>query len=449
MNDAALTVPDSLFDPARPPAPEQKLAVETAATSRVMVLTGGPGTGKTFTTNSIVRMLHANKLEVALAAPTGKAAIRMREQTGEPAQTIHRLLGWTTNGWTYDATVEPIQMPDGSVVGGPLPCDVLVLDEVSMIDTSLMAAVLRALTPRQRLILVGDVDQLPSIGEGQILRDLIDSNAVPVVKLTKIFRQASESLIPYVAREIRDGRMETPIEDMSMSKGSDVAFVQKDAESHIAQLVVHTVTKEIPARGYAMSDIQVLCPQKSGPIGVEELNAALQVRLNPNVHKEDGLRGSSAAYKLHLGDRVLHTKNNYEIGVANGEIGTIIDLDFKGINVDAYEDRITVKEPLSGQCVMAVDYGDRVVVYGKQDVYDVDLGYAITIHKSQGSQFPFVVMPVHEVNQFMLTRQLVYTAVTRAEKALLLIGQEKALHDAASNERGLNRTTKLKERIVA
>jgi len=443
MASAELVIPDNLFDPARPPADAQRAAVETAAKNRVMVLTGGPGTGKTFTTNSIVQMLKSNGLDVALAAPTGKAAIRMREQTGENATTIHRLLGWTPDGWTYDATQEVVELPDGKRIGGPLPHDVIVLDEVSMIDTELMMSVMRALTPSQRLVMVGDVDQLPSIGAGQVLRDLIDSGRVPVVRLTQIFRQAEESRIPYIAQEVRDGRIDTPVTELKLKEGGVGFSVQEDAE-HVAQVIVAAVVNAKDPAG-----VQVLCPQKVGDIGAERLNRDLQRKLNPRIYKDEGMKCGSADYRLHVGDRVIHTKNNYEIAVANGEIGVVLDADFKGINPARFEARLSPDVSIDGQYVMAVDYGDRVVLYRKLDVFELDLGYAITIHKSQGSQFDYVVTPVHEANEFMLTRQLLYTAVTRAVDGILLVGQEKMLHTAASNERGLNRRTKLQARLEA
>lgn len=438
----SLSIPADLFDVGYTPHENQKLAVELAAANRVTVLTGGPGTGKTATTNWIIEMLERNGLKVGLCAPTGKAAVRMREQTKRKATTIHRMLGWQSDGtWRFCAD-EPVTFnADGQPMSGPLPYDALVVDEVSMVDTVLMAGILNALTPDQRVVLVGDVDQLPSIGAGRVLFDLIESGVVPTVRLTKIFRQASESRIPYVARDINAGDM-PDLSELSMKSGSDVAWLELDAVEDVAATIVEAVVSLLPERrGFEPDDIQVIVPQHKTPVGDEELNRALQQRLNKNFVGDDkyGVR-AGRDYRLFAGDRVLHAnRNNYELNVANGEVGKVIDTNWRGIVVDP----TTVTTSGAGKPIVLVDFGDRVVGFNKQEAQNLELGYAITIHKSQGSQFPCVVVPVHGANEFMLTRPLLYTALTRAEKACLMIGQATALDKATKNTRGVSRNTTL------
>lgn len=404
-------------------------------------------TGKTTVIRYIIEMLQANGVQVVGAAPTGKAAQRFTEQTGVKATTIHRLLGWAADGgWTFDAE-EPVQFDaSGKQISGPLPCGALIIDETSMVDVELMAAVMQALTPDQRLILVGDVDQLPSIGPGSVLRDIIESGTVPVTRLTKIFRQADQSQIIHLAPAIKEGDVGDLSSFKSKATQVDVAFVEQGGVDDVANLIVKAVTQLLPERkGFAPDDIQVLCPQHGRAMGDEALNARLQQALNPNYSDEpkDGLRIGRQA-RAFEGDRVMCVRNNYQLDVANGEQGKVLCADWRGVDPNFLLSH-QVKHAVS-RVLLVVDFGGgRVLGFGRGDVDDVELAYAITVHKSQGAQFPCVVMPVHSDNQFMLTRKLFYTAVTRASAFLLMIGEESAVQAAAANTRGNTRNTDLEQ----
>lgn len=441
-----LIIPGDLFDPARPPHENQRAAVEYAAAARLVVVTGGPGVGKTFTVNAIRRLFTANGLSVAQAAPTGKAAVRMTEQTGAEATTLHRLLGWTPTGWRFDASRPVAFDADGVPVEGPLPYDAVIIDECSMVDIELFQGLMEALdTRRTRLVLVGDVNQLPSIGPGRVLHDMIQSGVVPVAELTHIFRQAEESRIPYVARDINAGTCPDVSQMNPKTHGGDVAWVSIDDVDALRETLVEMVCVTIPDRkGIPAEDVQVLVPQHRKGLGDEDLNPLLQQRLNPNydAHERAGLK-VGRGYRLFRGDRILHAnKNNYQLEVANGETGRVLEADWRGID---YDDDVVVSIP--GRKVVAViDFGNRKVGYTQIEAQDhLELAYAMTVHKSQGSQFRAVVMPVHGLNGFMLTRPLVYTGVTRAEQFLVLMGEESALAKAAGNTRGVKRRTGLQE----
>ena len=334
--------------------------------------------GKTFTVKAILRMLEANGLDVKCCAPTGKAAQRMREQTGRDAATIHRLLGWTPEGWTFDAG-EPAKFDaEGRQTSGALPCDAVVVDEVSMVDVVLFAGLMKALTPTQRLVIVGDVDQLPSIGPGRVLHDLIESGVIPVVRLTHIFRQASESRIPYLAREINQGEM-PDTSTLNANQGSDVAWLSMDEPEMIQAAIVQAVADLIPQRqGIPSEQIQVLCPQHGTPVGDEALNCLLQERLNPNydANEHRGVR-VGRGYRLFKGDRVLHAnRNNYDIEVMNGEVGTVVAADWRGLDLTGQPVQTS-----KGKTIVLVDFGDRQVGYNRTEAEDLELAYAITIHK--------------------------------------------------------------------
>lgn len=423
----------------------QARAVELAAAKGALILDGGPGTGKTFTTNRILDMFESNGLNIMCAAPTGKAAQRMKELTGREATTIHRMLGWTPFGWRHNAD-EPCKFDaDGNCIGGPLPTDVVVLDETSMIDHVLFAGVLQAMAPTQRLVLIGDVNQLPSIGKGRVLFDLIETGVVPRVTLTKIFRQADESAIPFVARDVNEGVC-PDVTKLNKAAGSpDVAWVDAPEVEDLQRAIVDAVVRFIPQqRGIPSEDIQVLCPQNKKAIGIEVLNDLLQRELNPNFRddKRQGLR-VGRGYRVFEGDRVIHAnKNDYGIMVANGEVGRVLDQNWKGVKVPA-----DASQSGKGKPVAIVDFGDRKVAYTKQEAENLELAYAITIHKSQGSQFPCVVMPVHSLNRFSLTRPLVYTAITRTERLLVMLGEPDSLATACNNTRGTERRTSLQERL--
>lgn len=431
--NTALTISANSFF-AFDPAPEQSRAVELAAQHKAIIITGGPGVGKTATTNAVIGLFEANGLDVACCAPTGKAAQRMAEQTGREASTIHRLLGFTGDGWKHNAE-------------NPLPVDALIVDEASMVDSELFAALLAALPTKARLVIVGDVDQLPSIGAGRVLYDLIESGVIPTVRLTKIFRQAEESRIPYIARDINTGA--TP-DLASCTKDGDVIFAgTSDAEDILAG-VVSAFRTHLRNRGFAQDDIQVLVPQRTKTCGVENLNAVLQRELNPNAY-DGNVSVKITGADVYEGDRVIHTKNNYKLMTFNGEIGKVVACNWRGlrdIGEAVFAGFFENATPRENAHVVIVDYGDRKVAYSKEEAYDLQLAYAITIHKSQGSQFKAVIMPISPEHKFMLTRPLVYTGITRASEQLLIIGDAAALGEAAVNTRGVQRRTTLQAEVV-
>ncbi len=386
----------------------QAEAIRRAATAKVMVLTGGPGTGKTTTTRGIISAYRAFGLKILLAAPTGRAAKRMTEATGMEAKTIHRLLEF--------------KPPDGYQKNeeSPLEGDVLIVDECSMIDILLMNALLKAVPPHMRLILVGDIDQLPSVGPGNVLRDLIDSGAFPVVRLNRIFRQAQSSRIITNAHRINAGKMP----DISNGKGSDFIFMQEEDSAKAASLIVELVGKKIPGYYHFSSEsIQVLTPMQKGPVGAVHLNQILQQALNP--HGEEIRRGG---YAFRCGDRVMQIRNNYDKDVYNGDIGVVDTVN-------------------SGEGTLRVRFDTGIVDYESSDLDELVLAYATTIHKSQGSEYPVVVMPVMMCHYVMLQRNLIYTGITRARQLLVMVGTGKALSYAVGNVTVTRRNTLLKERL--
>jgi exodeoxyribonuclease V alpha subunit len=386
----------------------QKEAIETAMRSKVMVLTGGPGCGKTFTTNGIIRSWEKAGLNILLAAPTGRAAKRMSEATGKTAKTIHRLLAYNPkDGFTFNKD-------------NPLKGDALIVDEASMIDILLMRRLLEAVPNKMRVVLVGDVDQLPSVGAGNVLRDIIDSNEIPVVRLTRIFRQAMDSKIITNAHRINEGKM--PEKDNSAK--SDFFFIQEEDNEAIPKKIVSLVTERLP-KYYKVdtADIQVLSPMKRTSNGVQNLNKLLQNAINP---KDKGLKHGYQEFRE--GDRVMQMKNDYDKEVFNGDIGTV-----KSISV---EDDTAI-----------VDFDGNEVEYEGKDFQQLSLAYACTIHKSQGSEYKVVVIPLTTQFYMMLQRNLIYTAVTRAKKACVIIGQRKALAMAVKNKTIQQRNTLLKERL--
>ncbi|MDO4977529.1 MAG: ATP-dependent RecD-like DNA helicase [Eubacteriales bacterium] len=386
----------------------QAQAIKTAAEAKVMVLTGGPGTGKTTTTQGIIAAYKAYGLDILLAAPTGRAAKRMSEATGMEAKTIHRLLEF--------------KPPEGYQKNEeePLTGDVLIIDECSMIDIVLMNSLLKAIPPNMRLILVGDIDQLPSVGAGNVLRDIIDSEQFPVVRLTKIFRQAQESRIIMNAHRINAGKMP----DISNGKTTDFFFMEKEEPEEILTLIVNLVKNNLPKYyHYPAKEIQVLTPMQRSVVGAGNLNIALQEALNPGG---DGLRRSGTIFKAD--DKVMQIKNNYDKEIFNGDIGTITSVDF--------EERI-----------LMVDFDGRLIEYDHTELDELVLAYATTIHKAQGSEYPIVVMPVTMSHFVMLQRNLIYTGITRAKKIIVLVGTKKALSYAVRNVTVHKRNTLLKERL--
>ena len=386
----------------------QVSAIETALRSKVMVLTGLPGTGKTTTTLGIIAALESFKKKVLCAAPTGRAAKRMSEATGKDAKTIHRLLGFTpSGGFEHDED-------------NPLEGDVLIVDEASMIDILLMNSLMKAVPQTMRLLFVGDIDQLPSVGAGNVLRDIIDSGTVPVVRLTRIFRQAQTSRIVTNAHMINHGKYP----DVSNGKDSDFFFLKDSDAEHAAAEIVNLVKNRLPkAYGYDPKDIQVLVPMKNGATGTKSLNIALQEAINP-----EGEYIASGAFKYRVGDKVMQVRNDYKKNVFNGDIGFVKEIDTE-------------------EHVMTVTFGDADVEYESSDMGELTLAYACTIHKSQGSEYPVVVMPLLMSHYIMLQRNLVYTGVTRARKLCVVIGDGRAMFRAINNQVVLKRNTRLKERL--
>ena len=376
-------------------SPSQIEALRTVLGVRVAVITGGPGVGKTTLLDSLLKILAAKKVRFELCAPTGRAAKRMGESTGCTAQTIHRLLEVLPSGGFKRGTKHPLET------------DLVVVDEFSMVDVPLMAALCRALPPRAALVLVGDSDQLPSVGPGAILSDLLASGVVPTVRLTEIFRQAEASKIVRAAHEVRNGR----VPEEAAEKNADFAFLHREEPEEIAQLVVRLVRDEIPKRlGLdPLRDIQVLAPMHRGSLGIRELNTALQAALNPP--HPDRAEIERFGVKFRVGDKVLQTRNDYDKDVFNGDIGRVVAVDM-------------VERQL------AVDFDGRRAVYELGELDELEPAYAISIHKSQGSEFPAVVIPLAMQHFLLLQRNLLYTGITRGKKLVVVAGQRKALATA-------------------
>ena len=406
---------DGLFDPSSLTAETgieydevQLAAIRQAVTSKVMVLTGGPGTGKTTTTQGIIAALKKAGLRVLLAAPTGRAAKRMSEATGMEAKTIHRLLEYNPQDG-YKRNDE-----------NPLEGDALIVDECSMIDILLMNNLLKAVPVGMRLVLVGDIDQLPSVGAGNVLRDIIDSQRIPVVRLVRIFRQAQKSRIVMNAHTINQGRFP----DTSNGRDTDFFFMREDDPERAAETIVRLVKERLP-RAYRESPdrIQVLTPMQRGVVGAANLNLLLQQALNPS-----GPSLNRGGYTYRQGDRVMQQRNNYDKDVFNGDLGYIREVDT--------EER-----------TLKVDFDGKWVEYDVTELDELTLAYATTIHKAQGSEYPIVVMPVLMTHFVMLQRNLIYTGITRAKKICVLIGATKALAYAVRNVSVLKRNTSLRERL--
>lgn len=386
----------------------QLSAIRRAILSKVMVLTGGPGTGKTTTTLGIISSFETLGQRILLAAPTGRAAKRMSEATGKEAKTIHRLLEFNpADGY-------------GRNDENPLEGDVLIVDESSMIDVILMNSLLKAVPLTMRLILVGDIDQLPSVGAGNVLRDIIDSGAVPVVRLTRIFRQAQSSRIVTNAHKINQGIFP----DISNGKTSDFFFIRQEDPEQAAQEIVNIVRNRIPkAYHISTNDIQVLAPMQRSVVGAISLNIALQEAINP---MGDSL--ARGGFRYRRGDRVMQIRNNYDKDVFNGDIGIVTSVDM--------EER-----------TLTVSFDGNSIDYEDTELDELTLAYATTIHKSQGSEYPVVVIPLLMTHFVMLQRNLVYTGITRAKRLCIIVGTTKALAYAIHNQTVLKRNTRLKERL--
>ena len=391
-------------------APSQCEAIRLALRSKVVVITGGPGVGKTTIVNSILQILAAKAVALLLCAPTGRAAKRMKEATGMEAKTIHRLLEIDPKSFGFKRNEE-----------NPLDCDLLVIDESSMVDVSLMQSLLKAVPDRAAVLIVGDIDQLPSVGPGQVLADIIGSQAVPVVRLTEVFRQAAQSRIITNAHRINEGK--TP--DLGTPAGNtDFYFVQaEDPEQAVARILT-LVQSRIPRRFGLdpIRDIQVLCPMNRGGAGARALNIALQAALNPPGDAKVERFGSTFT----PGDKVMQIENDYEKEVYNGDIGYVEGIDLA-----------------EGELTTSFDGRSVSYLFGELDT--LVLAYATTIHKSQGSEYPAVVIPVLTQHFAMLQRNLLYTGVTRGKKLVVLVGQKKAVAIAVKNVSGRRRWSKLDE----
>ncbi|NCC24027.1 MAG: ATP-dependent RecD-like DNA helicase [Deltaproteobacteria bacterium] len=392
-------------------SPEQRRAVLEACGHKVYVITGGPGTGKTTITRMIVDTLRDLGLSVALAAPTGRAAKRLAEATGQTASTIHRLLGFNAKqGFEQNEARK-------------LKADVLIVDEASMVDCPLFLHLLRALPLPCRLVLVGDMHQLPSVGPGNVLGDIISSAVLPGVTLTRIFRQAQNSMIVVNAHLINEGKFPLPCD--REPPDADFFWIENPDTDKVQELIVRMVAERIP-QVYGLDplkDVQVLTPMHKGDVGTLVLNRVLQDRLNP-----DGREFQRGPRRFRVGDRVLQTRNNYDKEVFNGDLGRVID-------VDPEEQRIVVA------------FDDLEAVYETEDLDEIVLAYAVSVHKSQGSEYPAVVMPVVTQHYMLLKRNLIYTALTRARRLAVLIGTKKALAIGLRNTEGANRNTHLRYRL--
>jgi len=389
----------------------QLRAIRLATTSRCMILTGGPGTGKTTTLSGILSRLYADGYVVRLCAPTGRAAQRMKEQTGRPAETIHRLLQYNPGqGFRRDRR-------------NPVRADVLIVDEASMIDIELMQRLTDALPDGARLIIVGDHDQLPSVGAGNVLRALIQSGTIPTVTLTQIQRQAEGSLIVQNAHRIIHGQMPVWQNRWDAEHHDDFLFQRADSDEEAAQTVTELVASRLPAM-LPDTEIQVLTPMKKD--GIATATASLNTRLQREVNP-DATRYTLNGHEWRLGDRVIQTRNDYDLQVMNGDLG-----------------RVTGFDPLRG---LLIDFSGRIVAIDGEHLRHLQLAYAITIHKSQGSEFPVVVIPLTMSHAVMLRRNLLYTAVTRARQLCIIVGSRQALERAVHTEDASVRNTRLAERM--
>ncbi len=393
-------------------ADNQIEAIRAAVSHKVLVITGGPGTGKTTIINAILRIFSASGAKILLAAPTGRAAKRMSEATGREAKTIHRLLEYSPQkgGFQKDET-------------SPLDCQVLVVDEASMIDLILMHHLLKAISPSATFILVGDGDQLPSVGAGSVLTDVMKSRCIPVVELREIFRQARESSIVLNAHRINRG--EIPRLLSTQDGLDDFYFVEQEDPEKVLELIVRLVTERIPRRFGLdpLEDIQVLTPMHRGLVGAGNLNSVLQKALNPG---EEGLQRGGRFYRV--GDKVMQIRNNYDREVYNGDIGRIVRLDS-----ELQEATLT--------------FDDREVVYDYGDLEEIVLSYAVSVHKSQGAEYPAVVLPLLMQHYLLLQRNLLYTAVTRGKKLVVIVGTKKALAIAVRNDKTRQRFSLLSQRL--
>jgi exodeoxyribonuclease V alpha subunit len=394
----------------------QRDAVREALVSKVLVITGGPGTGKTTLVNAILKIYQAKRLRVVLCAPTGRAAKRMAEASGHQAKTIHRLLEVDPNTGQFKR--------DGR---NPLEGDVFVIDETSMVDLMLAHHAIQAIPPEAALLIVGDVDQLPSVGPGCVLRDIIDSGAVPVRRLTEVFRQAAQSAIVTNAHRVNQGLMPVfPQGKVQDPSSTDFYFIEADPPQRAVEIILKLVGESIPRRfGYhPLDDVQVLTPMYRAELGARNLNLVLQAALNPA-----GPSVEKFGWTFRVGDKVMQLVNDYDKDVFNGDIGRIG-------SIDEQEQQIRIR------------FDEREVQYDMGELDELTLAYATTVHKSQGSEYPAVIVPVHTQHFMLLQRNLLYTAITRARKLLVVVGSSKAVAMAVKRAESRKRVTMLKERLI-
>lgn len=395
----------------------QKAAIAAALGNNLFILTGGPGTGKTTTLNAVIQLCRSKRLRLSLAAPTGRAAKRMSDLTGQPAKTIHRLL-------EVDFSKEN-KLKFKHNEQNPLKADVVIIDEMSMVDTLLFDALLRAIRPESKLIMVGDSNQLPSVGAGNVLRDLMATKLIPTVELKEIFRQAAQSLIVTNAHRIVGGEMPELDE-----RKKDFFFMQCPTDADTARLTIELAQTRLPrSYGYSpIDDIQILTPTKIGAAGTKELNRALQQALNPPARNKKELHFFETVFRM--GDKVMQVKNDYDVawkkdgesglGIFNGDIGIITDAD-------------------TANNVLTIDFDGRVAVYTFEMLNKLEHAYAVTIHKSQGSEYRAVIMPLTAVSDNLLYRNLLYTGITRAKENIILIGSRGIVSQMVNNDRRTNR----------
>lgn len=394
----------------------QRDAVKLALASKVLVITGGPGTGKTTLVNAILKIYQAKQRQVVLCAPTGRAAKRLSETSGCQAKTIHRLL-----------EVDPANGQFKHDGRNPLEGDIFVIDETSMVDLMLAHHTIQAIPPQAGLLIVGDVDQLPSVGPGNVLRDIIDSGAVPVCRLTQVFRQAAQSAIITNAHRVNQGELPVfPKGKVPDPSTTDCYFIQADEPQRAVELVLKLVRESIPQRFgfHPLNDVQVLAPMHRGDLGARNLNLVLQSSLNPA-----GPAVQRFGWTFRVGDKVMQQVNDYDKDVFNGDIGRIESI------TEADQE-------------LLIRFEDRLVKYEFQELDELNLSYACTIHKSQGSEYPAVIVPIHTQHYMLLQRNLLYTAITRAKKLLVLVGSYKAIAMAVKRAEAGKRITMLKQRLI-
>ncbi len=420
-------------------APQQREAIHTAMTTRAMILTGGPGTGKTTTTVGMIRLFESQGRHITLTAPTGRAAKRLSETTGGEAKTIHRLLEFSpqVNGFKRNRQ-------------NPLDTDVVIVDETSMVDLVLMNRLMQAIRPSTSIILIGDVDQLPSVGAGNVLKSLIDSQRIPVIKLTEIFRQAQESLIVMNAHRINKG----DFPELTGNTDRNFFFIEEEDPEEIVELICSLIADRLPQHYdyHPIDDIQLLCPMRRGVLGTESLNKRLQEVLNiaydapaavhplekarfgPRTYGQGPRRGEVTSSRSHtaggfrVGDKVMQVRNNYDYDVFNGDIGRVVAIEHVDKKVH-------------------IQFPDKQVAYDTADLVELVLAYATTIHKAQGSEYPAVVIPLHTQHYLMLQRNLLYTGITRAKECVVIVGTKQALGICIRNNQVMERNSYLAERL--